>query len=67
MVWKVNDGHTLSEARAETATAFVRAQEIGFHLIFYVKMDFTWKARFVSGGHTTEAQSLITHSSVVSR
>ena len=67
MVLKENDGHTPSEARAETATAFVRAQEIGCHLIFYVKMDFTWKAWFVAGGHTTEAPSSITYSSVVSK
>ena len=30
-------------------------------------MDFTGKARFVAGGHTTEATSSITYSSVVSR
>ena len=30
-------------------------------------MDFTRKARFVAGGHTTEAPSSITYSSVVSR
>jgi hypothetical protein len=30
-------------------------------------MDFTLKARFVAGGHTTEAPSSITYSSVVSR
>jgi hypothetical protein len=30
-------------------------------------MDFTRKARFVAGRHTTEAPSSITYSSVVSR
>ena len=30
-------------------------------------MDFTLEARFVAGGHTTEAPSLITYPSVVSR
>jgi hypothetical protein len=35
--------------------------------IFDVKMDFTCKARFVAGGHTTEDPSSITYSSVVSR
>jgi hypothetical protein len=30
-------------------------------------MDFTWKARFVAGGHTTDTPGLITYSSVVSR
>ena len=66
IAWKVDDGHTLSEARAATATAFVGFQEIGCHLIFNVKMDFTRKAQFVAGGHTTEAPSSITYSRVVS-
>ena len=48
-------------------TAFFGFQDIGCHLIFDVKMDFTRKARFVAGGHTTEAPSSITHYSVVSR
>jgi len=42
-------------------------QEIGCHIVFSIKMDFTRKARMVAGGHTTEAPSTITYSSVVSR
>jgi len=44
-------------------------QEIKCHMIFDIKMDgdFTRKARFVAGGHTTEAPSSSTYSSVVSR
>ena len=34
---------------------------------FDVKMDFTRKARFVAGGHTTDTPRSITYSSVVSR
>lgn len=34
-------------------------------MIFDVKMDFTRKARFVAGGHMTEAPASITYSSVV--
>ena len=64
---KVDEEHTLNDARAATATAFVGFQEIGCHLIFDVKMDFTRKAPFVAGGHTTEAPELIKYSSVVSR
>ena len=52
IAWKVDDGHTPSEARAATATAFVGFQEIGCHLIFDVNMDLTRKDRFVVGGHT---------------
>ena len=55
IAWKVDDGNTPSEAREATATAFVIFHEIGCHLIFDVKMDFTRKARFVAGGHTIEA------------
>jgi hypothetical protein len=45
---------------------FVGYQEIDCHMIFDVKMDLTWKAQFVAGGHTTETPSSITYSSVVS-
>jgi len=43
-------------------------QEIKCHMIFDIKMDgeFTRKARFVAGGHTTEAPASTTYSSVVS-
>jgi len=37
------------------------------HLIFDVKPDGTRKARYVAGGHLTEAPSSITYSTVVSR
>ena len=44
-------------------------QQIKCHMIFDVKMreNFRQKARLVRGGHMTEAPSLITYSSVVSR
>jgi hypothetical protein len=42
-------------------------QFIKCHLIFDTKLDGTRKARFVAGGHMTEAPSSITYSSVVSR
>jgi hypothetical protein len=41
-------------------------QEICCHLIFDVKMkDFRRKARFVAGGHMTEAPKTLTYASVV--
>ena len=68
---------TVEEALAideETGTDFWRKeplmigfQEIRCHVIFDVKMDFTRKARFVAGGHTTDTPASITYSSVVSR
>jgi Reverse transcriptase (RNA-dependent DNA polymerase) len=42
-------------------------QEIKCQMIFDIKMDFTRKARFVAGGHTTETPTSLTYSSVVSR
>ena len=44
-------------------------QKISCHFIFDVKLgeNFRRKARFVAGGHTTEAPASITYSSVVSR
>ena len=42
-------------------------QLIRCHFIFDVKIDGTRKARYVAGGHMTEAPSSITYSSVVSR
>ena len=44
-------------------------QELKCRMIFYIKMreNFRRKARMVAGGHTIEAPSYITYSSVVSR
>lgn len=44
-------------------------QEITCHMIFDIKLDgdFTRKARFVAGGHTTDPPASTTYSSVVSR
>jgi hypothetical protein len=36
-------------------------------LIFDIKVDFTRKARFCAGGHTTDTLAAMTYSSVVSR
>jgi hypothetical protein len=54
---------TLDEARS--GKKLVGFQEIKCHMIFDIKMDFTRKARFVAGGHTTDVLAEITYSSVV--
>ena len=41
--------------------------EITCHLIFDVKLDGTYKARYVAGGHLTDPPSSMTYASVVSR
>jgi hypothetical protein len=42
-------------------------QEIGCHIVFDIRMDFTRKARFCDGGHTTDTLAAMMYSSVVSR
>jgi hypothetical protein len=43
-------------------------QQISCHLVFVVKMEnFKRKARYVAGGHTTEAPATLTYASVISR
>jgi hypothetical protein len=42
-------------------------RSVAMHIVFDIKMDFTQKARFVTGRHTTTAPSSMTYSSVVLR
>ncbi len=51
----------------EDETVPIGFEWIKFHLIFNVKIDFTWKAHFVAGGHMTNPPQEITYSSVVTR
>jgi hypothetical protein len=67
VAWATHDGHTPREVREGKAPNFVGFQEIGCHIVFDIKLDFSRKARFVAGGHTTTAPSSMTYSSVVSR
>jgi hypothetical protein len=67
VAWKTADGITPEQARTGKEPSLNGFQEIRCHVIFDVKMDFTRKARFVAGGHTTNTPGSITSSSVVSR
>jgi hypothetical protein len=67
VAWKSAEGVTLEQARSGKEPSMIGFQEIRCHVIFDVKMDFTRKARFVAGGHTTDTPGSITYSSVVSR
>jgi hypothetical protein len=64
---KTHDGHTPQQLWEGKVAEFVGFKEIGCHIMFGIKMDFTRKACFVAGGHTTAAPSSLTYSSVVSR
>ena len=59
----------ISVDEARSNKSLVGYQEIRCHIIYDIKMDgkFTRKARFVTGGHTTDPPSSITYSSVVAR
>jgi hypothetical protein len=67
---KVKPAFELAELDCEAAkhgNALPGFQEIRCHVVFDIKMDFTFKARFAAGGHTTEMPAGMTRSSVVSR
>ena len=67
VAWKPVDGVTPAQARSGQVPSLIGFQEIRCHIIFDIKMDFTRKARFVAGGHTTDTPGSLTYSSVVSR
>ena len=67
VAWVTHDGLTPQDVQDGKTTEFVGFQEIGCHMVFDIKMDFTRKAHFIAGGHTTEAPTSMTYSSVVSR
>ena len=52
--YEPRDDVTPEQIRRGEADDMKGFQEIKCHIIFDVKMDFTRKARFVAGGHTTE-------------
>jgi hypothetical protein len=64
---KTNNGLTPHQAREGKALELIGFQEIGCHIIFDIKLDFTRKARFVAGGHSTSTPSSMTYSSIASR
>ena len=66
VAWAVHDGHTPQQIQEGKASDFVGCQEIGCHMVFDIKMDFTRKAHFVAGGHMTKTPVSMTYSSVVS-
>jgi hypothetical protein len=67
VAWEARDDLTLEEVRAGKARDMIGFQEIGCHIVFDIKMDFTRKVRFVAGGHMTDTPAVMTYSSVVSR
>jgi hypothetical protein len=67
VVWNVCDDITPNDVQSVKVKDMIGFQEIGCHIVFNIKMDFTRKARFCAGGHTTDTPAAMTYSSVVSR
>jgi hypothetical protein len=66
VAWKMLNVNTPQEVRDGKVPDLTGFQEIGCHIVFNIKMDFTRKAHFVAGGHMTEAPRSLMYSSVVS-
>ena len=64
VAWKTKEGFIPKQAWRGEGPDLIGYQEIGCHIVFNVKMDFSQKACFVVGGHTTESPVSITYSSV---
>ena len=65
VAWEVRNDLSVDDVRK--GKALIGYTEIKCHMVFDVKVDFSRKARFVAGGHMTDAPNSITYSSVVSR
>ena len=65
VAWEARDDLDIQQVRS--GKQLIGYTEITCHMIFDVKMDFTRKARFVTGGHLTQTPDTVTYSSVVSR
>jgi hypothetical protein len=67
VAWNARDDITPDDVQSGKVKDMIGFQEIGCHIVFDIKMDFTRKARFCAGGHTTDTPAAMTYSSVVSR
>ena len=67
VAYQAQQGVNPHDVRSGKVPSFTGFQEMKCHMIFDVKIDFTRKARFVAGGHMTEAPASLTYSSVVGR
>jgi hypothetical protein len=67
VAWNASDDITPNDVRSGKVKDMIGFQEVGCHIVFDIKMDFTRKARFCAGGHTTDTPVAMTYSSVLSR
>eukprot|EP00957_Ditylum_brightwellii_P069187 5253889-Ditylum_brightwellii.AAC.1 len=55
VAWIARKGCNPDDVRKGKVSEMIGYHDIGCHLIFDVNMDFSRKAPYVAGGHTTEA------------
>jgi hypothetical protein len=67
VVWNAHDDVTPDDIQSGKVKDMIGFQEIGYHIVFDIKMEFTKKARFCAGEHTTDTLVVMTYPSVVSR
>ena len=66
ITWISHDDITPDDVRSGKAKDMIGFKEIGCHIVFDIKMDFTRKASFCAGAHTNTPMAMA-YSSVVSR
>jgi hypothetical protein len=67
VAWNAHDDITPDDVQSGKVKDMIGFQEIGCHIVFNIKMEFTRKPGFCAGGHTTNTPATMTYSSVVSR
>jgi len=67
VAWKVCEDVTPQDIIDGKVPDMIGYKQIKCHMIFAMKINLTRKARFVAGGHMTDAPQSITYSSVVTR
>jgi hypothetical protein len=67
VAWNDCDDITPNDVGSGKVKDMIGFQEIGCHIVFDIKVDFTRKARFCAEGHTTDTPAAMTYSSIVSR
>jgi hypothetical protein len=67
VAWNACVDITHDDVRSGKVKDMIGFQEIGCHIVFDIKMDFTRKARLCAGGQTTDTPAAMPYSSVVSR
>jgi hypothetical protein len=66
VAWNAHDDISPDDVQSGKAKDMIGFNEF-VATFFYIKMDFTRKARFCAGGHSTDTPAAMTYSSVVSR